>query len=81
MNAEPAGGPGKRPAQPMTAETRQVKVRTWVALIIITTGVAVAAVVDSDASPLITGLLASIAVLELMVAGFWWRSTGGGRRH
>jgi hypothetical protein len=35
---------------------------------------------DRDAGPVLSGVLVTIPVLELMIVGFWYRRSGGGRR-
>jgi hypothetical protein len=57
-------------------EVRQGRVWTWVGLVAVTVGVAVAAALDPHADPVVPGLFASVAALQLMLGGYWWRSYG-----
>jgi hypothetical protein len=70
---------GGRAAAPLSAEARQVQLKTWVALLVVTAVVAVVVLVDSDVSPVLSGVLVTIPVLELMIFGVWYRRAGGGR--
>ncbi|MCW2682926.1 MAG: hypothetical protein JWP33_839 [Blastococcus sp.] len=74
---EPARKPGARVSAPLTAEARQVKLRTWAALLVITTVVAVAVLADTDAGPVLSGALVMSPVLELVIFAIWWRTAGG----
>jgi hypothetical protein len=51
-------------------------VGTWLALVAITVGVAVGAALDPDADPIVPGLFAVVATLQMMLGGYWWRSYG-----
>jgi uncharacterized membrane protein YfcA len=67
--------------RPVTKATPAPEVRrgrswTWVALVAITVGVAVGAALDRDANPIVPGLFASVAALEMMLGWYWWRSHG-----
>jgi hypothetical protein len=68
---------GLRAPAPLTAEARQVKLTTWAALLVITTVVAVAVLADGDASPVLSAVLVTTPVLELMIFAVWWRTAGG----
>ena len=76
----PAREPDRRRSEPVSAEARQAKVKMWLVLVVITIVVAAAALADSDASPLLKGVLVTVPVLELMIAAVWWRTTKGGTR-
>jgi membrane protein implicated in regulation of membrane protease activity len=47
---------------------------TWVALVVIAVGSAVGFLLDQDANPVVQGLLAVVATVEVMLAVAWWRS-------
>jgi hypothetical protein len=57
-------------------EVRRGQVSTWIALVLITVGTAAASLVDPAASPVVQGLFAMVAALEVMVAWWWWRRRG-----
>lgn len=57
-------------------EVRRGRVWTWIALVVVTVGVALAAALDPAADPVVPGLFAAAAALELMLGGCWWRSAG-----
>jgi hypothetical protein len=59
---------------------RQVQLKTWAVLFVVTAVVAVVVLADSDASPVLSGVLVTIPVLELMIFGVWYRRAGGGGR-
>ena len=63
----------------LSAEERRVNVTTWGALLVITVVVAVAVLADDTASPVLSGVLVIIPLLELTIFGFWYRRSGGGR--
>jgi hypothetical protein len=73
----PARKPGAPVPAPLSAEARQVKLRTWAALLVITTVVAVAVLADRDAGPVLSAVLVTSPVLELLIFAFWWRTAGG----
>ena len=76
----PPRPPGRpRGVGPMTAEARQVKLKTWSALLVVTVVVAGAVLVDGDASPVLSGVLVLVPLLELMIFGVWYRRSGGVR--
>ncbi len=56
-------------------EVRRGRSWTWGALVAITVGVAVGAALDRDADPIVPGLFASVAALQMMLGWYWWRST------
>ena len=68
-------GPVGRPAA--SAEVRRGRRSTWIALVAVTVGGAVVAGVDPDADPVVSGLFACAAALEMMLGAFWWRRHGG----
>ena len=73
----PGRKPGARVPAPLTAEARQVKLRTWAALLVVTTVIAVAVLADSDAGPVLSGVLVMSPVLELLIFTIWWRTAAG----
>jgi hypothetical protein len=64
------------PKPVLSADVRRGRVGTWVALVAITVGVAVGSALDPDANPIVPGLFASVAALQLMIGWYWWRSYG-----
>jgi hypothetical protein len=64
----------------LTAEARQVMLRTWATILVVTAVVAGLVLADRDAHPVLSGVLVTIPVLELMIFGVWYRRWGG-RRH
>jgi hypothetical protein len=72
--------PGGRAAAPLGAEARQVQLKTWVVLLVVTAVVAVVVLADRDASPVLSGVLVTIPILELMIFGVWYRRAGSGGR-
>jgi hypothetical protein len=63
-----------RPSRTAAAEVRRAQTTTWVALVLITAGTAIAFLLDEDANPIAQGLFAMVAALEVMIAALWWRS-------
>jgi len=57
-------------------EVHRGRVWTWIGLVAMTVGVAVAAALDPDANPIIPGIFASGAALEAMLGAYWWRAYG-----
>jgi hypothetical protein len=55
-------------------EVRRAQSTTWVALVVITVGTAIAFLLDEEANPIGQGLFAMMAALEVMIAFLWWRS-------
>lgn len=64
-------------------EVQRARVGTWVGLVLIALGTAVGAFfLDQDVDPIVPGLFAVVAALQVLIALRWWRSTrrrGGGR--
>jgi len=66
-----------RPAgKALAAEVRRAQTGTWVALLLVTVGAAMGVFfVDEDVDPIVPGLFAVVAALEVFLALRWWRST------
>ncbi|WP_206340334.1 hypothetical protein [Blastococcus litoris] len=65
-----------RPAgEVVPPEVRRAQTGTWVGLLLITVGTAFGAFfVDADVDPLVPGLFAVVAAVEVWLALRWWRS-------
>jgi hypothetical protein len=65
-----------RPAeQALAPEVRRAQAGTWAGLLLITVGTAVGAFfVDQDVDPLVPGLFAVVATVQVLLALRWWRS-------
>ncbi|SOE03147.1 hypothetical protein [Blastococcus haudaquaticus] len=57
-----------------SADVRRGRVWTWIALVMTSVGVAVGSSLDPDAHPAVPGFFAAAAALQMMLAGYWWRS-------
>ena len=62
-----------RPHTPLAPEVRKGQEMTWIALVVITVGVAGGFLLDTEADPVAQGLLATLAALQVMIAVGWWR--------
>jgi len=56
-------------------EVRRAQVGTWTALLLVTVGIAAALFLDRDVDPVVHGLVASAAALQVMIAVRSWRSS------
>jgi hypothetical protein len=56
-------------------EVRRAHAGTWTALLLVTVGIAAALFLDRDVDPVVHGLVASAAALQVMIAVRSWRST------
>ncbi len=63
-----------QPSGTAAPEVRRAQSTTWVALVVITVGTAIAFLLDEEANPIGQGLFAMMAALEVMIALLWWRS-------
>ncbi|SNR33235.1 hypothetical protein [Blastococcus mobilis] len=63
-----------QPTGTAAPEVRRAQSTTWVSLVVITVGTAIAVLLDEEANPIGQGLFAVVAALEMMIALLWWRS-------
>ena len=65
-------GAGTRSAE--APEVRQAQAGTWAALVVIPVGIAALLFLYRDVDPVVHGLFAVVATVEVMIALSWWRS-------
>ena len=63
-----------RPAPVESPDVRRGRTGTWVALVVITVGVAFGFMLDTDAEPAAQGLVAALAAFQVMLALYWRRN-------
>lgn len=55
-------------------ELRRAQAGTWIALVVVPVGIAALLFLDGDVNPVVRGLFAVVAALEVMIALHWRRS-------
>ncbi len=64
---------------PAAPEVYRAQISTWAALVVIPVGIAALLFLDGDVNPVVHGLFAVVAAMELMIALQWWRRRRGHR--